>query len=169
MIKSIHLSESQSVEVNSSAGWLFIYRETFGRDILPDILPIVETAISAIVTILDEAGDKIITENLIEALRSDSMIDAYAKFSTMEFVTILQIFWALAKNADKALPNCEDWANELEVIPMDIIVPELFDVISSSMVSSKNLKRLKSLKDNQTVKTILSGSTQSQSEQSLEA
>lgn len=169
MIKSINLSEDKSVEVNSSAGWLFVYRETFGRDILPDILPIVESAIAGIVGLLEEAGESITVESIVTAMRSDSMIDAIAKFSTMEFVTIIQIFWAMAKNADKTLPSVETWANDLEEFPLDIIIPELFNVISASMVSSKNLKRLRGLKDNETVKKMLSGSTQSQSGPSAEA
>lgn len=170
MIKKIRINEEHSVEVNSSAGWLFIYRETFGTDVLPDLLPIVESALEAIVGLLEEAGEEVTTANIIEAFRSDSMIDAIAKFSTLEFITIIKIFWALAKNADKSIQSVEEWANSFEEFPLDIIVPELFSLVSSSLVSRKNLKRLKDLlAKSDTIKAARSISTSLPSEQSLEA
>lgn len=168
MIKKINISDERSVEVNSSAGWLLIYRETFGNDVLPELMPVIEAAIAGMVKILEEAGEEVTVQSLARALEEDEMTDVLAKLSMLEFVTILKIFWALAKNADKSIPSLDEWANEFEILPMDIIVPELFGVIASSMVSRKNLERLRGLAQTASQKMDISLSTASSSEQSQE-
>ena len=150
MIKTISLNESHSIEINSSMGWLFIYRSTFGRDILPDIMPILEAAISGISEILDDVDDlnNVDVKAVAGSIANGTLNNAMATLSTMEFVTIVQIVWALAKNADKSIPNVLEWAEEIESFPLDVILPQLFDVITESMVSSKNAKSLRNKIEN---------------------
>ena len=73
--------------------------------------------------------------------------------------------WAVVHNADKTIPPVEDWLEDKE-IDFDLVVPELFEAIPDSVVSSKNVKWLKDLMKKKT--ESLSPSTQSQSEQQPE-
>lgn len=167
MIKTINM-DNQSVEINTSAGWLFVYRETFGKDILPELMPILEAIIMAIPELYEENNGEIeiSTETILNGLGSGALLNSVAVLSTLEFTTILQIFWALAKNADKSIPKVDEWINQFDNLPLDDIMPELFSAVTSSMVSSKNLERLKAMTSRKTEEE--SPSTESSSEQSAE-
>lgn len=144
MLKKITLDEGHSIEVNSSMGWLFIYRSAFGRDILPDVMPILETAISGmaeLVESVDEDGN-LDAKSVFRSASEGALNDALMTLTTMEFITIIQILWAMAKNADKSIPMVDEWAAEIDTFPLDVVIPELFEILVSSMVSSKNAKSL---------------------------
>lgn len=144
MIKQITLSESHSIEINSSMGWLFVYRSAFGRDILPDLMPIIEAVISGMAEILEDVDDagNIDVKTIAESVSNGTLNNALATFSTMEFITIIQIVWAMAKNADKSIPSIDEWAGGIENFPLDVILPQLFEALTESMISSKNAKSL---------------------------
>lgn len=145
MIKSIYLNnEEKPVEIDTSMGWFLVYRETFGRDILPDILPIIEAASLAAIDILDEADGKTPSvKTIIEAFRNGALIDALAVASSLEITTLLQIVWAMQKNADRMTPGFNEWAKGIEYFPVDELAPVLFFSMVDSMVSLKNARRLK--------------------------
>lgn len=144
MIKQIKLNESHSIDINSSMGWLFIYRSTFGHDILPDLMPIIESIISGMAEILEDVDDSgnIDVKTIAGSISDGTLNNALATFSTMEFITIIQIVWSMAKNADKSIPSIYEWAEGIENFPIDEILPELFEAITESMISSKNAKSL---------------------------
>ena len=136
MIKTIDI-EGQPVEINSSLGWLFCYREQFGHDILPDLLPLLDAALGALSEIYD--GEEEI--NIFEKLDEDTVNRIITSLSTLEVLTVTNILWAMAKNAGETKQPFE-WVNEFNVFPFDTVVPEVFRVLIESSVSSKNLKRL---------------------------
>lgn len=144
MIKQITLSESHSIEINSSMGWLFVYRSAFGHDILPDLMPIIEAVISGMAEILEDVDDagNIDVKTIAGSISNGTLNNALATFSTMEFITIIQIIWAMAKNADKSIPSIDEWASEIENFPLDVVLPQLFEALTESMISSKNAKSL---------------------------
>ena len=145
MIKSLSIDNNHSIDVNSSIGWLLIYRETFGRDILPDIMPVIDAVITGAVDILEETDGDYSTKAIVKAMGSGAMSNTMTSISTLEFVTIIKILWAMAKNADNTIPDVYKWASQFDVFPLDEIAPELFKLLTESMVSSKNLKRLENL------------------------
>ena len=53
-MKKTILIEDQPIEINSSLGWLFCYREQFGHDILPDLLPLLDAALGALANMYEE-------------------------------------------------------------------------------------------------------------------
>lgn len=136
-MKKTIMIESQPIEINSSLGWLFCYREQFGHDILPDLLPLLDAALGA----LAEAYDGKDEINVFEKLDDDSISRMIVALSTLEAVTVSNILWAMAKNAGETREPLE-WINSFDVFPMDQIVPELFRTIVESSVSSKNSKSL---------------------------
>lgn len=165
MIKTIRINE-QPVEINTSAGWTFVYRETFGRDILGELMPILEAIVVAIPQMAEVDGEDvdISTATLVRGLQDGTLLDSIAVLSTLEFTTVLQIFWALAKNADKSIPNVDEWVNQFEILPLDEVLPELLLAIAGGLTSSKNLERLTALMTKTTKEE--SPSTESSSEQS---
>lgn len=134
--------EGQSIEVNTSAGWLYSYRSRFGHDILPDLMPIIESVLGALASVLEESKGELTDKTIIAALNNDAFVDAFIKLAGMEVITIYNILWAMAYNADHSIQGPEDFFNGFEKVPVDIIVPELFYAVIDSSVSSKNAERL---------------------------
>lgn len=167
MRRTINIDE-HSIEVNTSMGWLFIYKNTFGHDVLPDLMPLVEAALSGLAEILGSGsikGDKSIDpEKALDLMNADALVEMFIKLAGMELTTVLQIFWAMAKNAYRDIPPAEVFYGALDRFPMDEIVPMLFYAIVESSVSSKNAKSLLE----RMRKQIPSLSTWSQSQESTE-
>lgn len=141
MIKTIEF-EGQKVELNTSAGWLFVYRNRFGHDIFPDLMPIIESIVSAIATMLESGKAEITPDNMKDLMNDDTITDAFIKLAGMEITTVYQVLWAMAYNADKSIGGPEDFFNSFEKFPLDVVIPELFAAIVESSVSSKNGERL---------------------------
>ena len=80
-------------------------------------------------------------------INTDALTDAIYSAAAIESVDMLNIVWALAKNADEEIPESREWYKQFETFPVDIIAPAVFELIFKSMVSTKNLKRLQSLKE----------------------
>lgn len=141
MIREIRI-EDRTVEINSSAGWLYEYRNRFGHDILPDIMPIIESVLAAGVSLMQESGGEVNEKTIMDAMNNDALVDAFIKVSGMETLTIFNIFWAMAANADDKIPGPKEFFNQFERFPLDVAVPALFYTIIDSSISSKNVERL---------------------------
>lgn len=141
MIKTIEF-EGQKVELNTSAGWLFAYKNRFGHDIFPDLMPIIESVIGALASLLESGETELNAGNVRGLMDDETITDAFIKLAGMEITTIYQVLWAMAYNADKSIGGPEDFFNSFEKFPLDVIIPELFTAIVESSVSSKNGMRL---------------------------
>lgn len=142
MIKEINISENQKIKLNASLGWVLRYRAQFGHDILPDLLPMLESGLVLVGGAMDESGEL----EWRKLLDSDTVSSAMISFAGAEFTTALNIIWAMAKNADDSIPAPFEWANQFENFPLDQIVPEVLDAVINTVVSEKNRKRLGALK-----------------------
>ena len=171
MIKNIKIDKSQSVEINSSMGWLYVYQEQFGHDPMVVIMPAIEAGLGTTVSILNKtrAGDKdeLLLSNIIEALDDDILQNAFIQLSGMQLTTISNIIWAMAKNADDDIPEPKEWINSFEIFPVDVVLPEVLRAIISSSISKKNAKKLIEIIA-ATKKANLSESSESQSQESTE-
>lgn len=143
MIKTITLG-NHPVEVNSSMGWLYVYRNQFGHDILPDIMPLLEAVLAGMGDVFTTIKDKedITVNDAVKIMDSDAVVDMFIKLAGMEFTTLLNILWALAKNKDPHLPAPERFINQFDCLPVDELAPALAYLIIESSTSSKNLKSL---------------------------
>lgn len=144
MRRTISVDE-HSIEINSSMGWLFIYRSYFGHDILPDLMPIVEAVLAGLSEIFAAGavkGEGVDAKKALELMNNDDLVDMFVKLAGMELTTVLQIFWAMVKNADAKTVEPQAFFNQLERFPMDEILPMLFYAIVDSSVSSKNAESL---------------------------
>ena len=143
MIKTVKVGEKE-VQLDNNIGWTLIYRDQFGRDILPDLMPMIASALDVVSGIIQEAGDKneITIESLAKVADGDTIMNAMIHGSAFEFTTFLDIIWALAKNADDSIPEPSKWIKGFDEFPLDVIGVEAVKLIVKGMVSSKNLERL---------------------------
>ena len=139
MKKTINI-EGQPIEISSNQGWLFCYKEEFGHDILPDLLPMLEAVLGALAE-LYEGEEDLSYQDIFAKLDDDVVSKAIISLSTLEVLTVHNILWAMAKNAGETR-NPRDFANSFDVFPYDEILPELFTTIIKSSMSSKNSESL---------------------------
>lgn len=162
MIKTVKFGKSE-VKLDNNVGWAFIYKEQFGHDIISTLMPMIGSGAQLFSGIFSSLEGKEITlKNIAKALDPETISDAIIYISQLEFTEFINIVWALAKNADDDIPEPEKWVKQFEEFPVDIIAPEVIKLIGKGVTSSKNWKKLNSLKqtvqqttENQSTSTTL--------------
>lgn len=147
MEKTIKIGK-KSVKLNNNVSWAIVYRDQFGRDIIPTIMPLFASALDIISGIINETGktEDIELTDLAKLANGDSLLNAAIHLGGFEFTDLICITWALAKCADEDIPEPREWIKQFEKFPVDVVAPEVFSLIFKGVVSSKNLKRLEDLK-----------------------
>ena len=147
MEKTIKIGK-KSVKLNNNVSWAIVYRDQFGRDIIPTIMPLFASALDIISGIMNETGKTIDIEltDLAKLADGDSLLNAAIHLGGFEFTDLICITWALAKCADEDIPAPREWIEQFDTFPVDVVAPEVFSLIFKGVVSSKNLKRLEDLK-----------------------
>ena len=145
MIKTIEIGDKK-VTLDNNIGWAIEYRDQFGRDIIPALMPVLISGIDIVKGLLSSLEDKkeIGVEELLEIAESDALVDALIHLSGLEFVDLINITWAMAKTADSGIPEPKYWVKGFSSFPTDIVAPEVVRLIVDGTVSSKNLERLRS-------------------------
>ncbi len=160
----------QEVRLNNNVAWTMEYRDQFGKDILPVIMPFMASMIEGVSTIMAEAGDKgeITVSSIAETLEGRAMEVLLPMFQS-EFVDlVVNVTWAMAKVADESIAPPKQWVRQFDGFYLDEVGPAVFDLVLKGFVSSKNLKRLKKI--GESIKTLQpSHSTISSSQDSKEA
>ena len=138
----------KSVKLNNRVSWAIVYRDQFGRDIIPTIMPLFASALDIISGIINETGktEDIELTDLAKLADGDSLLNAAIHLGGFEFTDLICITWALAKCADEDIPAPREWIEQFDTFPVDVVAPEVFSLIFKGVVSSKNLKRLEDLK-----------------------
>ena len=147
MEKTITIGD-KDVRLNNNAAWCMEYKDQFGRDILPALLPVIASAAEGLASVLaDKTDKKIGVQDLAEAIEGRTM-EILLPMLQVEFNdVIIGVTWALAKCADEDIPDPKRWIRQFDVFPLDIIVPEVYDLVLQGFTSSKNLKRLETIKN----------------------
>ena len=128
MRSTIKLEGKKNIKINTSWNWAYIYQDYFGHDIIPDLVPVIDTFIETMTALLN--GD-------------DVREDISDKLYGMEVTTVTNIIWALAKNADDSIPDVREWLDGFDRFPLDIILPEVLQTLAESMVSTKKAELLR--------------------------
>lgn len=140
MKKTIKLYKDCELTLSNNAGWLYEYREQFGHDIVPDIMPIISAVFKALKELSTQNG-KPVTE-VIKSLDGDVIEDALIELAGLQSVDLINIVWAMAKCADDEIDEPRKWIRQFEIFPLDVIVPKVWSLVLEGFVSSKNLKSL---------------------------
>ena len=138
---------NKEVRLNNNVAWTMEYRDQFGKDILPAIMPLLASMIEGVSTIMADAseGGEMTTSSIAEALQGRSF-DMLIPMYQAEFVDlVINVTWAMAKAADESIEPPKRWVRQFETFPLDEVGPAVFDMVLKGFVSSKNLKRLKGI------------------------
>ena len=139
----------QEVRLNNNMAWTMEYRDQFGKDILPAIMPLLASMIEGVSTVMAEASDagELSTSSIAEALEGRSM-DILLPMFQAEFVDlVINVTWSMAKAADENIDPPKRWVRQFDSFPLDVVGPTIFDMVLKGFVSSKNLKRLKKISE----------------------
>ena len=147
MEKTIKIGK-KSVRLNNNISWAIVYRDQFGRDIIPALMPLLASALDIISGLINETGktEDIELADLAKLADGDALLNAVIHLGGFEFTDLICITWALAKCADEDIPAPREWIAQFDSFPIDVIAPEVFTLIFKGVISSKNLKRLEDLK-----------------------
>lgn len=139
---------SQDVKLNNNIGWALAYRDQFGRDIIPALMPLLAGVLDVFSGIITETGKTkdITVEDLIGVVDGDTLLDALIHLGSLELTDFINITWALAKCADESIPEPKEWVKRFEIFPVDVVAPAVIGLVTKGLVSSKNLKRLEELR-----------------------
>ena len=148
MEKTIKIG-GKSVRLSNNIGWTIEYRNQFGRDIVPAIMPGIASILDIMTGVVNETGKirDIEISDIFSALSGDTITDALIHMSGLEFVDFLNITWAMAKAADESIPDPREWVRDFDNFPIDVIAPVVFEMAVKGMTSSKNWTRLTNLKN----------------------
>ena len=123
------------------------YRDQFGKDILPAVMPLLTSMIEGVSAVVAESteGERMTAESIAEALQGRTL-DFMLPMYQAEFVDlVVNVTWAMAKAADESIDPPKKWVRQFEEFPLDVVGPAVFDLVLKGFVSSKNLKRLKKI------------------------
>lgn len=147
MEKIIKIGE-HDVRLNNNIGWVMEYRDQFGKDILPVIMPFITSMIESVSTVIADADNngEITTTTIAEALSGRSL-DVVLPLYQADFVDlVINVIWAMAKTADDTIEPPKKWVRQFDGFYLDEILPEVLDMVLRGFVSSKNLTRLEGVK-----------------------
>lgn len=131
MKATIKIDNKRKLKIDTSLRWFNIYRDNFGHDIFPDIVPLIDTVI--------KVGTDVFNEQEID-------IDAVEeKIYALEWETVNQVIWALSKNADDSISDFEEWEAEQDKFPYDEILPKVFTTLADTYTTSKKYQPLKEM------------------------
>ena len=136
----------QEVKLSNNVAWTMEYRDQFGKDIVPALMPVLASVVEGASSLIGEASNgEVNMQELAEAVEGRAMEILLPLFQ-VEFVdTIINVTWAMAKAADETIDPPKKWVRQFEEFPLDVVVPAVYDMVLKGFVSSKNLKRLKKL------------------------
>ena len=157
----------QEVKLNNNVAWTMEYRDQFGKDILPVIMPLMASMVEGVSTVAAEADrDGEITMASIAETLEGRAIDVLLPMFQAEFVElVVNVTWSMAKAADESIESPKRWVRQFETFPLDVVGPAVFDMAMKGFVSSKNLKRLKKI--GESLKTLQPSHSTTSSSQDL--
>ena len=125
---------NKEVRLNNNIGWTMEYRDQFGKDILPVVMPFITAVIESVSTVLAEA-------------LTGRSLDVVLPLYQAEFVDlVINVCWAMAKTADETIEPPKKWVRQFDEFYLDEIIPALFDMIVTGFMSVKNRQRLEGIK-----------------------
>lgn len=152
MVQTVNIGGNELI-LSNRADWAIIYRDQFNHDIIPTVMPLLAGLMDILGGLLGQLevnNGKELQVNigdLIQAVSSEGMFDALIHMSGFEYTELYNITWAMNKTAVNDIPEPKQWIRQFEDgFPLDEAGPVLFEMMAKGMMSSKNWKRLESLK-----------------------
>ena len=141
MEKIIKIGKTE-VKLDNNAAWAMEYRDQFGKDILPVILPMGASIAEMLATVASSAED-LSVRSLAEAIEGRTMEILMPLFQVEMVDILINVTWAMAKVADESIDPPKKWIRQFDSFPIDVVAPAVYDMAMKGFISSKNQKRLK--------------------------
>ena len=136
----------QEVRLSNNVAWTMEYRDQFGKDIVPALMPVLASMVEGVSTIVAESDNGELNVSTIAESLQGRALDILLPMFQVEFVdTIINVTWSMAKAADENIDPPKQWVRQFEEFPLDVVGPAIYEMVLKGFVSSKNLKRLKKL------------------------
>lgn len=116
MEKTVYIDE-KPVRLKSTAAITKKYKAQFRRDYFADMLKIAK--------VFGNGKDKKLSGI------------SYEDLGELDMDVLYDIIWTMAKMADNSIPDPETWLDRFETFPIMEIMPEIQDMLTSSMRGSK--------------------------------
>lgn len=134
------------VKLSNNVAWTMEYRDQFGKDVVQDHVPMIASIVETIAGVVAENGTEIDVASVLGSIEG-RVFDLMLPLMQTEFMsTIINITWAMAKAADEDIDPPKQWARQFDSFPVDVVAPVIYDMMLKCFVSSKNLTRLKNLR-----------------------
>ena len=136
----------KEVTLSNNVAWTMEYRDQFGKDIVPALMPVLASMVEGVSPIISESEYGELNVSTIAESLQGRALDILLPMFQVEFVdTIINVTWSMAKAADENIAPPEQWVKQFEEFPLDVVGPAIYEMVLKGFVSSKNLKRLKKL------------------------
>ena len=136
----------QEVKLSNNVAWLMEYKDQFGKDATQELIPLVATLVETIGSGLASYKDGAINlESLSESIEGRAFDLLTPLYQSELSTTLINITWAMAKAADETIDPPKEWVRQFDSFPFDVVGPEVWELAVKGFVSSKNLKRLRTL------------------------
>lgn len=106
--------DGKEVHFKSTGSMVLRYKAQFGKDFFSELLKM----------------------GALEQLKNPKKIKA-KDLEGLDFEVFYNMAWVMAKTADPSIPDPLSWLDEFEEFPMFDILPELNDLIMSTLQSTK--------------------------------
>ena len=138
------------VKLSNNVAWAMEYRDQFGKDVVQEHVPMLASVAEMFASVISDTGKTggVTIADIFEAIEGRAM-DIMIPLMQTEFMTVaINITWAMAKAADESIDPPKQWVRQFDEFPLDVVIPAVYELACKGFVSSKNLERLMSLKDN---------------------
>ena len=138
MIKTIKLNEEKELTMSNNLAWATIYKDQFGHDIVPDIMPIM----SAVLRLINDMAQYTDVSELLKKVDFQTLQESLIELCAFQFTDLINLVWAFCKAYDDDTEEPNKWVRQFDEFPLDIIAPAIFELLTKGLISSKNLKSL---------------------------
>jgi len=122
MEKTINIA-GVPVKLKSTAATPFIYKAQFGRDYIKDLLKM--ASLTDLQKAVNDKGELDVKKLNVEDIEK------------LDLSVFYNYLWALAKNADSSIPEPIEWFGRFDSLDLGEVMPELENLLSASLVTSK--------------------------------
>lgn len=137
----------KSYKLTNKVKWMQVYKNEFGRDIMPMLVPVANAFLELSVSVMKATGGKALDMSKAgEVLKDIDIADIQSSMYSLaglEFTDLLAITWSMAKTLDEETTDFDTWVDEFvdDFFPVDEIAPTIVTINAKALMSTKNFSR----------------------------
>lgn len=141
----------KSYKLTNKVKWMQVYKNEFGRDIMPMLVPVANAFLEIAVSVMKATGGKSLDMSKAgEVLKDIDIADIQSSMYSLaglEFTDLLAITWSMARTLDDETADFDTWVDEFvdDFFPVDEIAPTIIEINAKALMSSKNYSRLRNM------------------------